>query len=154
MTSGSLWDLSIKMRLVEVVLKKAVVARDLFNLGDRTREHFTGIIGIIGIEPNRTEQNRTEPIWFVFGLWDHVFRIPHQILCPVHQTGAQTDRSRIIWCQKIKNMIFRKRCAPRLHAECTGRCVEIFHEEPIREKNVIFKKVASWYPGIPVTDPW
>ena len=53
-----------------------------------------------------------------------------------------------------KNMIFRKRCAPRFHAECTGRCVEIFHGEPIREKNVIFKKVAFWYPGIPVTDPW
>ena len=32
----------------------------------------------------------------------------------------------------------------------TGHCVESFHEEPIREKNVIFKKVASWYPGIPV----
>ena len=47
-------------------------------------------------------------------------------------------------------MIFRKRCAPRFHAECTGHCVESFHEEPIREKNVIFKKVASWYPGIPV----
>ena len=36
-------------------------------------------------------------------------------------------------------MIFRKRCAPRFHAECTGHCVESFHEEPIREKNVIFK---------------
>ena len=36
-------------------------------------------------------------------------------------------------------MTFRKRCAPRFHAECTCHCVESFHEEPIREKNVIFK---------------
>ena len=48
-----------------------------------------------------------------------------------------------------KIVIFRKRCAPRFHAECTGHCVESFHEEPIREKNVIFKKVASWHPGNP-----
>ena len=50
----------------------------------------------------------------------------------------------------LKKVLFTKRCAPRFHAECTGHCVESFHEEPIREKNVIFKKVASWYPGIPV----
>ena len=43
-------------------------------------------------------------------------------------------------------MIFRKRCAPRFHAECTGHCVESFHEEPIREKNVIFKKVYFFDP--------
>ena len=49
----------------------------------------------------------------------------------------------------LKKVLFTKRCAPRFHAECTGHCVESFHEEPIREKNVIFKKVASWYPGIP-----
>ena len=50
----------------------------------------------------------------------------------------------------LTKVLFTKRCAPRFHAECTGHCVESFHEEPIREKNVIFKKVASWYPGIPV----
>ena len=50
----------------------------------------------------------------------------------------------------LKKVLFRKRCVLRFHAECTGHCVESFHEEPIREKNVIFKKVASWYPGIPV----
>ena len=50
----------------------------------------------------------------------------------------------------LEKVLFKKRCAPRFHAECTGHCVESFHEEPIREKNVIFKKVTSWYPGIPV----
>ena len=50
----------------------------------------------------------------------------------------------------LKKVLFKNRCTPRFHAECTGHCVESSHEEPIREKNVIFKKVASWYPGIPV----
>ena len=57
-------------------------------------------IGIIGIEPNRTESNRTDLVRF----WPPglCFRIPHQILCPTHQTGAQTDSSLVFWCQIIK----------------------------------------------------
>ena len=36
--------------------------------------------------------------------------------------------------------MFRKRCAPRFHAERTGSCVEISHGESISAKNVISPK--------------
>ena len=111
-------------------------------------------IGIIGIEPNRTEPNRTEPIWFVFGLRDHVFRIPHQILCPVHQTGAQTDSSRVFWGQIMKisenqqkimkidenqwkstKMQDIKRCATPLRSKCIPDDAEISHQRSVYAKS-------------------
>ena len=75
--------------------------------------------------------------------------IPIQVL-PVRRFGRFTGSAGSPVQPVLKKVVFTKRCAPRFHAECTGHCVESFHEEPIREKNVIFKKVASWYPGIPV----
>ena len=75
--------------------------------------------------------------------------IPIQVL-PVRRFGRFAGSAGSPVQPVLKKVLFKKRCAPRFHAECTGHCVESFHEEPIREKNVIFKKVASWYPGIPV----
>ena len=111
-------------------------------------------IGIIGIEPNRTEPNRTEPIWFVFGLRDHVFRIPHQILCPVHQTGAQTDSSRVFWGQIIEKHDFQKKMRAAISCRMHRSLRRKLSRGAYSRENVIFKKVASWYPGIPVTGPW
>ena len=59
--------------------------------------------------------------------------IPIQVL-PVRRFG------RFAGPAGFEKSVLQKKCAPRFHAECTGRCVESFHGEPIREKNVIFKK--------------
>ena len=93
---------------------------------------------------------RVVPIRFGSKRFSSIFQQSTIQIRPVRRFGRFAGSAGSPVQPVLKKVHFKKRCAPRFHAECTGHCVESFHEEPIREKNVIFKKVASWYPGIPV----